>query len=117
MWDMKEIRCGCNTCHVNVEPINHFTSVDGRILCDEHSKGVEPCSIKLKEIIMHEKTKNLFGKIEYLYNSKSGTKIGEIIYFKDKKSFEEELNECYDVGIPINPVKYNQNEAENEREK
>ena len=115
MWDMKEIRCGCNTCHVGVEPIEHFTAKDGRILCDEHSKGVEPCSIKLKEFIMNEKT--IFGKIEYLYNSKSETKIGEIIYFKDKKSFEEELHECVDTGIPINPVKYNQNESENEREK
>jgi len=41
---MDEIKCGCHTCNIEVGPIEHFTSKDGRILCEKHSMGIEPCS-------------------------------------------------------------------------
>lgn len=43
----KEIDCSCYVCHKKV-PSEHFISVDGRILCDDCSVGVEPCSDDIK---------------------------------------------------------------------
>jgi len=48
---MDEIKCGCHTCNIEVGPIEHFTSKDGRILCEKHSMGIEPCSEVLKNYI------------------------------------------------------------------
>ncbi len=53
---MDEIKCGCHTCNIEVDPIEHFTAEDGRMLCEKHSIGVEPCSKRFKNYIkMREK--------------------------------------------------------------
>ena len=57
------------------------------------------------------------GKIDYLYDNKSVTKVAETIYFKDKKEFDKEIKDSAEIGRPITPIKFSlkQYEEENER--
>jgi len=51
---MKKDKCGCASCFVEVprEVEKHFTAKDGRILCEKCSVGVEPCSARIKEVLL-----------------------------------------------------------------
>ena len=53
------IGCSCNKCGTVVSPMvrNHFVSIDGRILCDKCSIGVEPCSDKTKKSLIEYQEK------------------------------------------------------------
>jgi len=44
-------RCGCHTCGKEIFTKDHFTSIDGRILCEEHSKGVKPCTQRISKFL------------------------------------------------------------------
>ncbi|WP_238907566.1 hypothetical protein [Clostridium sp. YIM B02506] len=47
------MKCACYVCGIEVEESiqEHFTSKDGRILCDKCSEGIEPCSNEVKRIL------------------------------------------------------------------
>jgi len=51
----------------------------------------------------------MYGKIEFL-----GYKgmVGEVMYYKDKESFIEEIHESREIGRPINPIKIIEEEHE-----
>jgi len=61
---MDEIKCGCHTCNIEVDPIEHFTAKDGRMLCEKHSRGVEPCSKRFKNYIKTSEKKRSSYKFE-----------------------------------------------------
>lgn len=48
------MKCSCYKCGVEVPSgvENHFTSEDGRILCNECSVGVVPCEDRLKALLI-----------------------------------------------------------------
>lgn len=72
-------KCGCHTCGIEVEPVEHFTSIDGRILCKEHSKGVEPCSERTSKLLkMNDYKKRQFIKSEELEKEKATIVKSEI---------------------------------------
>lgn len=50
---MVTVGCSCYECGKEVPygADNHFTAYDGRILCKECSKGIDPCSDELKAIL------------------------------------------------------------------
>ena len=48
-----------------------------------------------------------YGKIDYLYDCKGTTKIGETVYFNNKKEYEKEIHDSVEIGRPIDPTKYN----------
>ena len=54
---MDEITCCCHTCNIDVDPIEHFTAKDGRILCEKHSMGEKPCGKRLKDYIKKSEKK------------------------------------------------------------
>jgi len=47
------MKCCCYECGKEVLKgvDNHFTSEDGRILCEKCSQGVEPCTERIKKIL------------------------------------------------------------------
>lgn len=47
------IGCSCYECGAEVPKgiDNHFTAEDGRILCENCSVGVEPCTERIRNII------------------------------------------------------------------
>ena len=58
-------RCGCHTCGKEIFTKDHFTSIDGRILCEEHSKGVEPCTQRMSKFLrMSDAERKEFIKLE-----------------------------------------------------
>lgn len=50
------MKCSCYVCKVEVKDSveEHFTSYEGKILCDSCSIGVEPCSDRIKQMLMKE---------------------------------------------------------------
>lgn len=48
------MKCACYVCGIEVQESiqEHFTSKDGRILCDKCSEGIEPCSNEMKSILL-----------------------------------------------------------------
>lgn len=53
---MSELKYACNKCKKEVGK-KHFTAEDGRILCNECSQGVKPCSERIQKIIDTYKNK------------------------------------------------------------
>ncbi|WP_178391731.1 hypothetical protein [Clostridium perfringens] len=52
--------CICNECHIKVPSsvTEHFTSDDGRTLCEKCSKGVKSCSDRIKNILIELENKD-----------------------------------------------------------
>lgn len=55
------MKCSCYKCGVEVPSgvENHFTSEDGRILCNECSVGVVPCEDRLKALLIEIEKKEI----------------------------------------------------------
>jgi len=61
-----------------------------------------------------KKDNKFVGRIDYYYAS---YKIGEILYFLDKKKYNKEINDSYNIGRPISSriIKDKENKLELER--
>ena len=56
-----------------------------------------------------------YGRIDFIYNNNGKCEVGETMYFKDKKSFEKEIEDSVEIGRPIKTIIFKDDELNLER--